>query len=110
RRATLPQPAALRGSGGRSSASRLSGRGRSVPGRPRAPASREVLGLRAGPEPGGPDRGDADREAADLGAADLEAPVLGAPVRGAPVLAAPVRAGADLGPSVRAPALRGRPV
>ena len=53
RRATLPHPAALRGSGGRSSACLV---GRSVPGLPRAPASREVPVLRGGPGPAAPDR------------------------------------------------------
>ena len=48
--------------------------GRSVPGLPRAPASREVLVLRGGPGPAAPDREDAERGAAERGAADVEAP------------------------------------
>lgn len=90
RRATLPHPAALRGSGGRSS------RGaRSVAG-PRSSSGRR----RGAPVRGGPERAAPDLGAPDLGAADL----------GAPARDAPGRAGPDLGPSVRALAVRGRPV
>jgi hypothetical protein len=81
RRATLPQPAALRGSGGRSSRGARGGpsfRVRSSAGRRRgAPA-------RGGPERAAPVRGAPERGAPDRGAPDR-----GAPDRGAPVLEAP---------------------
>jgi len=100
RRATLPHPAALRGSGGRSSRS-----ARSVPGPRSSSGRRRGAPVRGGPERGAPVRGGPDLGAADLGAADL-----GAAERGAPARDAPGRAGPDLGPSVRALADRGRPV
>jgi hypothetical protein len=83
RRATLPHPVAFRGSGGRSSRTG-----------PRVSSREGALRRGAAPARGGPDRVVPERGAADLGA----------PVRAELVPAA------DRGRSVRAPAVRGRPV
>ncbi len=90
RRATLPHPAALRGSGGRSS--RM---GRSARGPPSLPTSREADVRRGAPVRGGPDRAAPDR---------------GAPVLGVDDLGALERAGPGFEPSTRVPADPGRPV
>ena len=90
RRATLPHPAALRGSGGRSS--RM---GRSARGPPSLPTSREADVRRGAPVRGGPDRAAPDR---------------GSPVLGVDDLGELERPGPGFEPSARVPADPGRPV
>ena len=98
RRATLPHPAALEGSDGRSSRGARSVRGLSS----RAPLPRSSAGRRRGAPPV---RGGPERPAADLGAPDLGAPRAGRACPGA------VGAGARPCAWARAePAERGRPV
>ncbi len=90
RRATLPHPAALRGSGGRSSRGARSVRGLSS--RPRSSSGRRR---------GAPVRGGPDRPAADRGAPARPAPDLGRSVPVPAPVPVPVRG--------RGPADRGRP-
>ena len=91
RRATLPQPAVFRGSGGRGGRVGRPSRTLSSVGRRRVAPP-----VRGGPDRAAvPDLGAPDLAAPERGAADLEAPGRGAPVRG---------------PSERAPVGLARPV